>query len=182
MTSVELNFNDNYFALFGLPVRFALDEAQLAARYQSLQRALHPDRYAAAGQRERRLSVQGASLINQAHQTLRQPLARAGYLLSLQGIQLDNESDTRMDAGFLMEQMALRESLDEARSADDGLQRLDRLQDELRRRGREIAAEVGGLLDAGDWSAARDAVRRWQFLDKLGREAEDAAVELEDRL
>ena len=179
---VDLDFSKNHFELFGLPVSFTVDEAALADRYQSLQRALHPDRYASGTERERRLSMQGASLVNEAYQVLRAPLARAGYLLSLQGIDLDTERDTRMDPAFLMQQMELREQLDDARNAADGLDRLDRLQDELRAAQRTLSGEVGALLDAADWQAARDAVRRWQFLDKLSREADDVAASLEDAL
>ena len=50
--------NQNHFELFGLPARFAVDAAALEARYRELQREVHPDRFAAAPELERRVSMQ----------------------------------------------------------------------------------------------------------------------------
>ena len=102
----------NYFELFGLPVSFEVDISSLRERYRDLQRSAHPDRFANASDRERRLSMQQASLINEAHRALKDPLQRARYLLSLHGIDINDESNTVMDGMFLMEQMELREELD----------------------------------------------------------------------
>ena len=71
------DFQQNYFQLFDLPVHFALDQAQLGARYRQLQGELHPDRYASASDHEQRLAVQYSALVNEAYATLRKPLARA---------------------------------------------------------------------------------------------------------
>ena len=49
-----------------------------------------------------------------AWQTLRHPLMRAEYLLSLHGFDLASEQHTVRDTAFLMEQLELREELDEA--------------------------------------------------------------------
>jgi molecular chaperone HscB len=180
-TTVQLDFSKNHFELFGLPVEFDIDAASLSARYQSLQSALHPDRYASGTERERRLSMQAASQVNEAYRVLRSPLARASYILSLHGIDLDTERDTRMSPMFLMQQMEWREQLDDARSIGKP-ELLGDLQDELDAAQRDIAREAAELIEAEDWPQARDALRRWQFLDKLAREADDAAAALEDAL
>ena len=52
-----MDLTQNHFELFGLPVAFYIDAQKLEERYRELQRTLHPDRYANAGERERRLSV-----------------------------------------------------------------------------------------------------------------------------
>jgi len=79
----------NHFELFGLPVAFEVDMTRLAETYRELQRALHPDRFANASDRERRLSVQQAARVNEAYQILRSPLRRARYLLELRGVEFD---------------------------------------------------------------------------------------------
>src|SRR6266850_1820053 len=53
-----MNLHQNHFELFGLPARFAVDAAALEARYRELQREVHPDRFAAAPESERRADPQ----------------------------------------------------------------------------------------------------------------------------
>src|SRR5512141_1081809 len=103
----------NHFELFELPVTFDIDTDELAVRYRELQRRVHPDKYANASDQERRLSMQMTTMINEAFQTLKDPVWRGRYLLSLRGISLDDEIDTAMDPAFLTEQMELREELEE---------------------------------------------------------------------
>ena len=84
-----LDFSKNFFELFGLPVGFLVDGQELAVRYRELQKVVHPDRYAAAGEQSQRLSLQGATLVNEAYETLKDPLKRARYLLTLKGVEID---------------------------------------------------------------------------------------------
>jgi len=84
-----LNFSQNYFELFGLPNQFHTDLNALSERYRELQRVTHPDRYANASDQEKRIAMQGATLINEAFQTLKNPLQRAQYMLSLKGLNAD---------------------------------------------------------------------------------------------
>ncbi|WP_448213793.1 co-chaperone HscB [Colwellia sp. MEBiC06753] len=109
----------NYFELFGVEDKFNIDLAQLTQAYQKLQRSVHPDRYAQASEQEKRLAVQKSSMINDAFQTLKKPLKRAEYMLSLRGTELPNEQASFKDNMFLMRQMELREMLAEVKFADD---------------------------------------------------------------
>lgn len=110
----------DYFTLFGLPVRYPVDGSLLASRFQDLQRQFHPDRFASQPERERLMALQQAATINEAYQTLKHPLKRAEYMLSLHGFDLGNEQHTLRDTAFLMEQLELREELDGIeRKADD---------------------------------------------------------------
>ena len=68
-----LDFSKNYFELFGLPVGFEVDGTKLASRYRDLQRAVHPDRYTNATEQEKRLSMQVATRLNDALDTLKKP-------------------------------------------------------------------------------------------------------------
>ena len=103
----------DYFTLFGLPASYTLSLEQLAVRYQDLQRQYHPDKFASAPAAEQLAAVQYSATINQAWQTLRHPLTRAEYLLSLHDFDLASEQHTVRDTAFLMEQLELREELDE---------------------------------------------------------------------
>ncbi|MEO5348187.1 MAG: Fe-S protein assembly co-chaperone HscB [Magnetococcus sp. YQC-3] len=101
----------DFFQLFGLPVAFSLEMAALEASYQALQRQFHPDRFATRSTTERRLSLEHVTRINQAYQTLRDPLARSSYLLTRMGHQ--PVAAEGQDPEFLLEVMEQREALAE---------------------------------------------------------------------
>jgi molecular chaperone HscB len=165
----------SHFELFELPVSFEVDLEDLALRYRELQRAVHPDRFANASAQEKRLSVQQAAQINEAFQVLKHPLSRARYLLEINGLPLD-DTDTRMDPGFLMEQMELREALAEVRGADEPFGALNQARDAIESREREFVASLRQSFAESSPEAheyARDLVRKMQFMQKLLSEADD---------
>ena len=168
---MQVDLTADHFALFGLERAQRIDVERLTARYRELQQTLHPDRFVTAAEGERRWSVQAASRVNDAYTTLKAPLRRAGYLLSLDGVMLDEESDTRMDPMFLMEQMELREALEAAESAADPHAALDAVRTRLRALERGAEDGFERAFAAGDTAGARAEVRQWQFVDKLRREA-----------
>ena len=162
-----MDFNQDFFALFQLPRRFALDRAALDAAYRRIQGEVHPDRFAASPEAERRLALQWATRANEAHQTLRQPLARARYLLALAGVDTAEDTNTAMPAEFLMLQMEWREAMMEARAARDA-DALETLIREVRADARALEAELAAALDdSGDFAAAASLVRKLRFLEKL---------------
>ncbi|WP_422648849.1 Fe-S protein assembly co-chaperone HscB [Cupriavidus sp. H18C1] len=169
---------DDYFALFGLPARFTVDEAALDAAYRTVQSQAHPDRFAHAGDAERRVAMQWAAHANEAYRTLRQPLKRAIYLLSLRGIDIQAENNTAMAPDFLMQQMEWREALQDAVQQRDAAA-LDALLRSLRQEKRERQNALGGLLDAGDDEAAAAAARQLMFVEKIEHDASEAIDRLE---
>lgn len=180
MTAMQLDLSCNYFELFGMPVGFQLDQNELQSRWQTLQRSLHPDRFSSATDAEKRLSMQAASFVNEAHKVLRSPLSRAVYLLQLNDVDIDAETDTQMDPEFLMEQMELREALESIRSVDDPLQSIDNMREKLAAKTEKQQLEFQRSMDTGDLAAARDCARQWQFLEKLARELSDAEATLDE--
>ncbi|PWK37930.1 Fe-S protein assembly co-chaperone HscB [Cupriavidus plantarum] len=177
----DTQFSDDYFALFGLPAQYDVDEAALDAAYRTVQSQAHPDRFASAGDAERRVAMQWAARANEAYRTLRQPLKRAIYLLSLRGVDIQAESNTAMAPDFLMQQMEWREALQDATEARDAA-RLDALLRELRREKRDRHAALGGLLDGGDDASAGAAARQLMFIEKIEHDASEAIDRLDDRL
>ncbi len=174
-----MDLTTDFFSLFQLPRAFRIDLVELDARYRDLQAQVHPDRFAHAGEAERRLSMQWATRANEGYQTLKKPLERARYLLHLAGHDLQAESNTAMAPEFLMEQMEWREAVLEARGGDHHeLERLHhRLRQDLRGRYEELAVL---LDDRQDMEAATEQVRRLMFLEKLLLEIDDALASLED--
>lgn len=168
----------DHFSLFGLPPVFAVDPPTLEMRFRALQAEVHPDRYADAGEADRRRAVQWSAQVNEAYQTLRSPLLRAKYLLALRGVDVEIESNTAMPAEFLMAQMEWRELFDDARRSRD-LERLEALHDELRDSLHEGYRKLGTALDDGDSTTAAQTVRELMFVDRLSQQVNDALAEIE---
>lgn len=162
----------NHFALFHLPETFSIDALALDQAYHDVQNQVHPDKFSAAGDAEKRVAMQWATRANEAYQTLKSPLKRAAYLCELHGIDLQIESNTSMPVAFLMQQMGWREALDDARAARDEAA-LDVLDGQLREARRLQVAQIATALDAQDAqdfvTAALD-VRKLMFIEKFGDE------------
>lgn len=177
---MTLATSTNFFDLLQVPQAFRLDPAQLDRHYLELQTRVHPDKVAHLSDAERRLSLQWATLANEAYQTLKQPLDRARYLLRLQGIETREEDNTAMPTDFLMEQIEWREEL-QAAAADRDSAALDQMAARLRAKMNDLFESLGKLFDVeGRHPAAAVIVRQLAFLDKLGRDLDDALAALED--
>lgn len=172
---MQLDVGKNYFELFGLPVSFEVDKDALTGRYRDMQRAVHPDRFANATDRQRRLSMQQASLVNEAYRALKDPLQRSRYMLSLHDIDVHDESNTIMDNAFLMEQMELREELDEVASRQDPLATLAAYISDVDNRIHERVDKLAKLfadINGESLEQARGLSLQLQFLYRLREEAE----------
>jgi len=157
----------SHFSLFGLPQRFHVDAPALDAAWRRLQAAVHPDRHAGGSDAERRVALQRATQVNEAYRVLRDPQRRGAHLCELAGVPLQAESNTAMPAGFLMQQMGWRESLDDARGSRDGAA-LSALRADVERAREARIAEIGGLLDVErDAEGAAGQLRQLMFVDRL---------------
>lgn len=154
----------NHFELFGLTPAYALETESLERSYREIQSQIHPDRHAHAGDAERRASMQWATRVNEAYRTLKSPVQRAKYLLEMNGVDVQFETNTRMPADFLLRQLELREALAEAKQPEA----LDELLAEVRRQQRQLEQGIAQLIDGTkDYAAAAGEVRKLMFLDKL---------------
>ncbi len=166
----------SHFELFGLSPAFALDPASLDAAYRALQARVHPDRFAHAGDAERRASMQATVRINEAYRVLKSPVLRAAHLLELNGVDVAFETDTAMPGDFLMQQLALREQIEEAKDAAG----LDAVRKDLVDQKAEIERQLAQRIDAArDYEAAKVLVRKLMFFERLRGEI-DAAYEALD--
>ena len=163
------SLNDSHFDLFNLPARYTLDMRVLDDAYRTVQAQVHPDRFAAAGDAQKRIAMQWATRTNEAYQTLRDPLRRATYLLSLRGIDVGAENNTAMEAAFLMQQMEWREGIEDAAGAKN-VDALDALLAELRDEERVRFTKLAALLDSGADQAASEAVRQLMFIERVAAE------------
>jgi len=179
MDILTSDFQQDFFRLFNLTPLFKIDSAVLEQNYRALQAQVHPDKFANLPESERRLSMQWATRVNEGYQTLRNPLNRARYLLSLHGVDTQEESNTAMPIDFLMQQMEWREALESANQKKDsslleGLER--RMQNEVQILQQQLAIDID---DTRDYPAASGIVRKLKFLEKLAEEIGSAFDELD---
>ncbi len=168
-----MKLDDDDFALFGLPRRFAQDRAVLDARWRELQAEVHPDKFAAEGAAAQRVALQWAVRVNEAYQRLKDPLKRAAYLCELAGQRIDAENNTAMPGAFLMQQMEWREALEEAAT----LAAVEALADDVAAHRRQAIAMLGDTLDSrADMAGAAQQVRALMFVERF---AEDVDRRLE---
>ena len=179
MTSVDLT--RNFFEVFDIPVSFNVELSKLAEKYRLLQHAIHPDKYASGTDQEKRLSVQQSAYINEGYQTLKHPLTRAKYLLTLKGVDIGADNQTSMAPEFLMQQMELREALANVKESASPADEMARLDDEISQSTSALVREIASLFESNDSSkldAIGDYVQRLQFMVKLGEEIESLEEEL----
>ncbi|MDD4881379.1 MAG: Fe-S protein assembly co-chaperone HscB [Gallionellaceae bacterium] len=173
------DFNQDHFALFGLDPGYAIDVEALDLAYRELQGEIHPDRFAHAGEADKRLAVQWSTRANEAYQTLKNPFARASYLLTLQGIDALAPGHAALPLTFLERQMEWRETLAEAVASAD-TDALDRLENDTRAEAGGLLREVAELLDTKrDYPAAAEVLRQYRFLEKFLADIGDAYEDME---
>ncbi len=164
-----MRLDDDDFTLFGLPPKFALDRASLDQQWRRLQAEVHPDRFASEGASAQRIAMQWAVRVNEAHQRLKDPIKRAACLCELRGASVDAERNTAMPAHFLMQQMAWREALEDARS----LSQVQALEAELESETQASLADAERLLDVADQpAAAAQQVRALMFMSRFRQDVE----------
>lgn len=118
----------DYFTLFSLPQHLHIDLAALEKTFYAQSRKLHPDRFASRPPEEQQAALAASSRLNDAYRTLRDPILRTEYLLSLQGIQLQEQSRAATDAaraaGTEKKQVAPPDLLEEAFELNMALEEL----------------------------------------------------------
>jgi len=174
------DFSQTYFELFGLDPVFELDSRRLQAEQQRLQATYHPDRYISADERDKRLSTQVASWVNQAYETLLDPVKRSRYLLEIGGAAIPDDSSTTSDTEFLMEQIELREEVESCRHSDDPLQQCAQIEARLELRADQLAAEFVSHFEARDLDTAMLSSRKMQFIQRIQQQLSELQFELED--
>lgn len=175
---------ENHFDLFGLPVTFTVDVKRLAERYRALLMVERADPLSIGSEPDAmRPRRGGPSQIHEAYHTLKDPLARAEYLLELHHAWRRDDADSNGNGwARLMEQMEIRETLAEAASRPDPETAVATLLTELAERGAALDKALQSLFDDPspvNLGAAREIIRQRRFLAHCQRDAEERQAMLE---
>ncbi|KAF8604962.1 Co-chaperone Hsc20 [Ceratobasidium sp. AG-I] len=159
----------SYYTLFNLPENsFKIDTKDLRNRFLQTQRLMHPDAWSSKPEKDQAAAATYSSFVNKAYETLRSPLRRAEYLLSLRGAETA-EADSLEDQGFIMEVMEVREEVEELEDKTE-------LENVVEVNQERVDAEIENIskaFDAGDLNAAKHAsvrLKYWIGVEESARE------------
>ncbi|CED84654.1 Mitochondrial J-type chaperone [Phaffia rhodozyma] len=155
----------NLFELFGMDKNgtFDLDEGSLRREFLLRSKEVHPDGFKGKGEIEYQFAQQQSSLLNKAYETLKTPLSRAQYILSLSDIRVQ-EADAITDQALLMEIMEAREALEDAESEEE----VDAIREENREKAKRTTEQLSEAFMKGDLPRAKDLtieLRYWRNVD-----------------
>ncbi|KAL8964759.1 MAG: hypothetical protein Q9183_004233 [Haloplaca sp. 2 TL-2023] len=155
---------------------FHVDPSTLRKEFLQLQAQAHPDRHQGA---DKAKAEAASSRINDAYKTLLNPLARARYLLSLQGVEMAEDESIagapseigsmsggggEMDADLLMEVMEVREGIESAGSQEE----IGELKINNDARKKACENRLDELFRAGDIDGARRETIRLGYWVNVG--------------
>jgi molecular chaperone HscB len=170
-----------YFEFFSLPAKLVVDTAALEKSFYALSRRLHPDRFAARSAEEQDAALKESSLLNDAYRTLKDPIARTGYLLKLEGVELEEQSKAATEAarasGAAKKQIVPEDMLEEAFELNMQLEEMRAAkkmgEDDPQLRRDLLAAKSG--FDAKMAETRAELERLWARWD-AGVDADDGAA------
>jgi molecular chaperone HscB len=90
--------NADFFTVFSLPRHLHIELPALEKAFYARSRKLHPDRFASKPAAEQEAALAESSHLNDAYRTLKEPILRTQYLLTLEGVELEEQSKTATDA------------------------------------------------------------------------------------
>jgi molecular chaperone HscB len=166
----------NFFTLLQLPEAFDIDLETLHQNYQSIQKNIHPDRFATFDDEAKLESIKKTAQVNDAYQTLKSPIRRAEYLLQLKGINIHDEKYTAVPQDFLMQQMEWREELETHKLNKVALEKLAQ---DIQKNKNDMMNQLPSFFD--DKNHLNDAIRvtrELNFIEKIEQHINDALIEI----
>ena len=151
----------NYFELFNLPEKFQLDLEMLQENYRAIQKKIHPDRFATSSENEQVQSMITSTQINDAYQTLKSPIKRAKYILSLH----KSVEKITLPSDFLMQQMEWEEHLE---AIEKNNSELVQFKLTINKKYEEYSLLLSSQIDDDqNWSDAAITIDKLYFVEKL---------------
>ena len=151
----------NYFELFNLPEKFQIDLEMLQENYRAIQKEIHPDRFATSSENEKVQSMIKSTQANDAFQTLKSPIKRAKYILSLH----KSVEKITLPPDFLMQQMEWEEHFE---TIEKNSSELTEFKSTINKKYEEYSLLLSSQIDDDqNWSEAAITIDKLYFVEKL---------------
>ncbi|XP_017267770.1 iron-sulfur cluster co-chaperone protein HscB [Kryptolebias marmoratus] len=163
----------SYFKIMDCDYTFTLDTQKLQTRYLQLQRSLHPDNFSQKSVKELEYSESQSALVNKAYKTLLKPLSRGLYMLELEGMHLDEGTDSEADPDFLLELMEINEALAEAQTPEEA----NRIGQDTKGKLADLIVQIDAALHKGELHAARTLLTKMKYYANIEEKVKEKLSE-----
>ncbi len=158
----------DFFAFFDMPLVLAIDVKDLEKRFYALSRQLHPDLFSRKPAREQEYALEASAVLNDAYRTLKDPVARALYVLKQEGFDIAEQGTKDVPPELLEEVFDLNMAIEELHDGDEDARsqlasarlRFERMRDEI-----DSAMQTSFAA----WDVAHDRVKLDEIRSQLNR-------------
>lgn len=142
---------------------FTLDIQKLQKKYLQLQRMLHPDNFSQKSSKEQEYSENQSALVNKAYTTLLKPLSRGLYMLELQGLNIEEGTDSSVNSQFLMELMEINEALDAAQTPQEA----NSIGQDTKGKLADLTQQIDSALNKGELQTAKALLAQMKYFANI---------------
>lgn len=151
----------NYFEIFNLPEKFDIDLVLLQDNYREIQKKIHPDKFTTSTENEKIQSMIKSTQVNDAYLTMKLPLKRAHYLISLH----HKNKKIILPPDFLIQQMEWEEYFESIQTEKEKINEFHKM---IKDKKNDYSKLLQNQIDQKkDWDAAAITVHKLQFVEQL---------------
>ena len=158
----------DYYEFLDMPRQLAIDGKDLEKRFYALSRQLHPDLFSRKPPREQEYALDASAILNDAYRTLKDPVARALYVLKQEGYNIAEQGTKDVPPELLEEVFDLNMAIEELREGDeDARAQLE----SARHRFERMRDEIDGTLQCqfAEWDAGQERAKLDEIRGQLNR-------------
>ena len=162
-----------------MPQQLAVDVKALEKAFYSLSRKLHPDLFARKSAREQEAALETSAILNDAYRTLKDPIARALYVLKLAGFDIAEQGTKDVPPELLEEVFELNMALEDEGASDEvkaARIRFEGMRDEIDAALQVNFAEWDKTHDRRVLDAIRGQLNRRKYITNLIARTDEANV------
>ncbi|XP_020774750.2 iron-sulfur cluster co-chaperone protein HscB isoform X2 [Boleophthalmus pectinirostris] len=153
----------SYFNIMESDCTFTLDTQKLQKKYLQLQRLLHPDNFSQKSEREQEYSESQSALVNKAYETLLKPLSRGLYMLELQGLNIEEGTDSAVNSELLMELMEINEALDAVQTPQEA----NEIGQDTKGKLADLTEQIDTALNKGELQTAKALLTKMKYFANI---------------
>ena len=173
----------DYFRFLGLEPKLSIDPMSLQKRFYDLSRLLHPDRYTLKPGTEQQYSLEATAILNDAYRVLRDPVARAEYVLKQNGFEGTEPRSKNVAPEMLEEVFEMNMALEELRSGDQSARpQLEMARDKFVAIRGEMDTDMDRLFDEYDSSKSKPVLDEIRTLLDRRKYVQNLVVQVEKEL
>ena len=113
-----VSLDADYFSFLGFPRLFSVNPQELEKAFHELSRKFHPDFFHGSTDNEQKFSLENSAFLNKAYRTLRDPIERAEYFLTLEG-EPPAKNQKQPPADLFEEIFEIQELIEEFKNSKD---------------------------------------------------------------